>query len=400
MSMAHPIEIVDTLSYHRLRWHPYHAGWIYARNVLSLLPRKTPTQKGRQQAGQVKIHNYPKQWPAYSTLTWIYAPTLVQNESMKTAQDLMTSQVYSINSSDELDTVIRDFLQYGVTTAPVLDHMGDVLGILSELSLVKIFVRQSLKESKVVRIGQFSDILEEPFFVSLDTPIAGVMKSLVHSPTHRVIVQNLGKQMVGVISPKDVLRFLLGEFDESKNLSSQLEKAHEKLKEVMSQLKDAKEVLIRYQNFYEKTPVLMHSVDMEGNIVMANQCIHQALGYNPGELIGKHIDDLYSKDHVADAYRGLKNIANKGFHNSTYTTMLTKEGTPFRVDVASAAINTPNGDFFATISVSRPINSDTILRALRGLLHQESLGEEDLNAFLQEIQAMGLSHSQKSPSKI
>ncbi len=333
-------------------------------------------------------------------MTWIYAPTLGQNKAMKTAQDLMTSQVYSINSSDELDTVIRDFLQYGVTTAPVLDHMGDVLGILSELSLVKIFVRQSLKESKVVRIGQFSDILEEPFFVSLDTPIAGVMKALVHSPTHRVVVQNLGKQMVGVISPKDVLRFLLGEFDESKNLNSQLEKAHEKLKEVMSQLKDTKEVLIRYQNFYEKTPVLMHSVDAEGNIVMANHCIHQALGYNPGELIGKHIDDLYTKDHVADALRGLKSIANNGFHKSTYTTMMTKEGKPFRVDIASSSIKTPDGDFFATISVSRPINSDTILRALRGLLHQESLGEEDLNAFLQEIQAMGLSHSPKPISKI
>lgn len=303
---------------------------------------------------------------------------------MKTAQDLMTKEIYTVASSDELDFVIRDFLQYGIATAPVLDHMGEVMGLLSQMDLVKIFIRQGLKESKVVRIGNFVEELSEPHFVSQNTPIAGVIKALVHSKTHRVIVQNLGKNIVGVISPMDILRFLLGENDETKNLHRQMDEVNDKLTKVMSELKDAKDVLLKYQDLYEKTPVMMHSVNAEGLIIMANRCIHHRLGYDPGELIGKHLSELYAKSCIHEAQVGLEKIKSKGFHSNTYTTMLTKDGSKLRVDIASSAMNAPDGRFFGTISVSRPINSDHLLRALHGLLNHESLGAEDLEEFLRE----------------
>lgn len=297
----------------------------------------------------------------------------------------MTTDLYMAHASDELDLVIRKFLQYGVSTAPVLDHSGEVIGMVTELALVKAFIRQGLKDLKVVRVGHFSEEFVEASFVTQNMPIAGVIKALINAPTHRVVVQSLGKNVVGIISPKDIMRLLLGEHDETKNLHLQVAEANDKLVQVISELKNTQDVLNKYQSLYEKTPIMMHSVNAEGKIIMANACIHKKLGYDPGELIGRHLTDLYAKSCLHEAKHGLTEIMNNGFHNNTYTTMLTKDGKKLRVDIASSAMRTPDGQFFGTISVSRPINSDNLLRALHGMLNQEKLDEEDLEEFLREI---------------
>ena len=297
----------------------------------------------------------------------------------------MTKEVLTIGASDELDEVVKDFVEHGISTIPVLDHMGDVLGLMSELALVSAFIRQSASEEKQARIGHHTDLLADPVFVGEETSMAEVVKNLVQSPVKRVLVKNRAEKLVGIISPKDLLTFLVGEGERMKDIRDQLEEANDQLLQMMSKLADIKSVLDQYQKLYENTPIMMHSVDDKGKIIMANRFIHAVLGYEEGELLGKSLADLYSKSCVSEATQGLKWIMDKGYHHNTYTTMIAKDGKRVRVDIASSALRSPSGDFVGTISVSRVIDSDNLLRALHGLLNREKLGEEELAQFLKEI---------------
>ncbi|MCB0366317.1 MAG: CBS domain-containing protein [Bdellovibrionaceae bacterium] len=304
---------------------------------------------------------------------------------MKTAKDLMTKDVFTIDAAEELADVVKDFVEHGVSTVPVLDHMGDVLGLMSEMSLVSAFIRQNLGDEKHRRVGHHSEQLADPVFVVEETPVAEVVKQLIHSPVHRVLVKNKAEKLCGIISPKDLLSFLAGEGDRMKDLRDQLDEANEKLLEMMSELEDVKSVLGQYQKLYENTPIMMHSVDQAGKIIMANKFIHNVLGYDEGEMLGKTLDDLYVKSCLHEARQGLKWIMDKGYHHNTYTSMVGKDGKKVRVDIASSALRSPKGEFIGTISVSRVIDSDNLLRALHGLLNRDKLGEEELEEFLAEI---------------
>ncbi len=51
--------------------------------------------------------------------------------------------------------------------------------------------------------------------------------------------------------------------------------------------------------------------------------------------------------------------------------MLKKNGEKLRIDIVSTAIHDEAGEFVGTISVSRPVDSDILLRALHGVLHTD-----------------------------
>ncbi len=51
----------------------------------------------------------------------------------------MTKDLFTVSASDTLSEVVADFVNLEISTAPVLDHMGDVLGLMSEMALVSAF---------------------------------------------------------------------------------------------------------------------------------------------------------------------------------------------------------------------------------------------------------------------
>jgi hypothetical protein len=52
----------------------------------------------------------------------------------------------------------------------------------------------------------------------------------------------------------------------------------------------------------------------------------------------------------------------------TYTTMLRKNGDKMRVDIVSSSFKDQKGEFVGTISISREVDAEDLLRALNGLM--------------------------------
>lgn len=309
---------------------------------------------------------------------------------MRQAKDLMTHNPKYIQSGEELRDAVTFFLQNDVRFAPVITPLNEIIGLLSEFSLVKASLRQYLDPEKHEKIIHHKDILEEVHYVDEDDSLDTVIKTLIKSPTHRVLVLNKQSKLVGIISPKDILRFISGERKKTIDLRTELETTKKQAEKLAMQLTSLKENLSKYQGLYNETPYMMHSVDSNGTIILANKKIHTLLGYKEGELIGKNLTDLYPKNMQHEALQGLKKIIEEGFHHKTYTSFLTKDGNKIRVDIASSSLKDKNGKFMGTISISREIDSEHLLRALHGVVSKHVELPPQLLEELQEEAAKNL----------
>jgi PAS domain S-box-containing protein len=303
---------------------------------------------------------------------------------MRQAKDLMTHNPKYIQSGEELRSAVSFFLQNDVRFAPVITPLGEIIGLLSEFSLVKASLRHYLDPEKHEKIIHHKDILEEVFFVEEEDSLDTVIKVLIKSPSHRIVVLSKQKKLMGIISPKDILRFITGESKKSIDLRTELETTKKQAEKLSIQLSSLQENLKKFQSLYNETPYMMHSVDAHGTIILANKKIHQVLGYREGELIGKSLTDLYPQTVHHEAMYGLRRIMDSGYHHTVYTTFVTKDGQKIRVDIASSSLKDQDGNFMGTISISREIDSEHLLRALHGVVskHVELPSElvEDLRA--------------------
>ncbi|MCB0357915.1 MAG: CBS domain-containing protein, partial [Bdellovibrionales bacterium] len=275
---------------------------------------------------------------------------------MKTAKDLMTKDPILVQSGSDVRDQLKQFLENDISSAPVVNPLGEILGALNEVGLIKSYLLNKIKhKDNNMKVIHHKELLDPIEIVKESRPATEVIRIMIHSPNHRVVVVNNMNQVTGVISPKDILKFLAGEDSENKLLKDELKETQDKLEALQQKLEDMQMVLTNYQDLYQDAPTMMHSVDAKGTITMANKKIHNVLGYDDNELIGKTIFDLYAKNCHGQATQGLKTIMKDGFHNSTYSTMITKDGGKVRVDVVSTALRDKYGKFIGTISASRPI---------------------------------------------
>lgn len=281
----------------------------------------------------------------------------------------MTKNPTVLLSSDELKKTSQLFVEKNISSAPVENPIGEVLGVLTELNLARAFIRNyNISDSTNNKITHNKEFLIEATFVYEDATIINVLNAVLKAPHHRVLVKNKADNLVGIISPKDILAILLGEQKRFHDIKKQLEESNKKLKDLDEKLSDLEQITEKYHSLYDDAPMMMHSLDPNGIIIMANKKIHIELGYDEGELLGKSLTDLYAQSMHHEAIQGLKQIKEKGSHNHIYSSMVKKNGEKLRVDIVSSALRDHNGNFMATISAAQEVDSENLLRALNGTL--------------------------------
>lgn len=271
------------------------------------------------------------------------------------ASQIMTPQPYVIPSAMDIMEAAQFYTKHSITTAPVQNPLGEVLGLLSDMDLLKALVQyKSNPKGAYNKIIHAQEWFEPVIFVRNDDTPSDVVKALVVSPTHRVLVRDESKKIVGIISPKDLLRNLCGDKKVSKPLLDELHALNAQIEALKGKLSEMTMYLETYDTVFQSGMYMLHSVNREGKIVMANERLHKLLGYEPGTLIGKTIFDIYHASVHQDARAGLKKIMAEGKHFLTYSIMLKKNGESIKVDLASAALKDEAGRFLGTFTISRP----------------------------------------------
>lgn len=285
---------------------------------------------------------------------------------MKSAREIMTQNPFSLKSSMLIPTAVQTMMSHHISSAPVLDVNNQVLGQISEIELLKCYIQVSKKGSENKVLFDFKELFTKTISVDINDNIATIVKAVMDSPSHRVLV--LEKRiLVGIISPKDILKYLIGDQNKSGSMVQELNILQDRISILKDQLKATQSELSNIGGVVEKSPFMFHSVDAQGTIVIANEKLHSELGYQPKELIGKSINDLYTTGDKDLVFESLKKLQASDQTIKVYTTYVRKNKDPLRVEVVTTAIRNKKGEFIATSSISRILDSDSLLRALHGI---------------------------------
>ncbi|MBX9767754.1 MAG: CBS domain-containing protein [Bdellovibrionales bacterium] len=282
---------------------------------------------------------------------------------VNTIKDIMSPAPIIIPADADVDEVERIFVQNRITTAPVIYGFDQILGVLSDFKLVKIFLRRaSLMKStnqKQYVVGYFSDEFDPVVTIDQDAPIADVFKLIIQSSNHRVFATNNGK-LCGVLSPKDLLPYLSGD---RKNSSEQ--KSESKIQQVLTELQQTKDKLLSFTEFFDLAPYPMHSAGFDGKILMANRMMHSILGYAPGELVNKSVFDIYPYMYTKEIEKSLEIIRTVGYNPVISTMLVKKDRSTLKADVATVLRRDENGIPHSTISVTRVTENINLMDFLR-----------------------------------
>jgi len=278
---------------------------------------------------------------------------------VSTAREIMTANPLMLGSGTDILDAVEFFNKHGVSTAPVQNPLGEILGQLTEINLVKALVHYKAGGS-YTKVIHAEEHFEPVSFVSDEDDIAFVLKTIVRAPTHRVLVRDRKEKVVGIISPKDLLRSIQGGGDVSRVVVDEVQALQRELTDLRGKLHEMSQFLQTYDIVFQSGMFGLHSVDRLGKIVFANEKLHEILGYPRGELISKTIFDLYPVEHHDEAREGLRRVMAEDRHSLTHTSMLRKDGTRAEVDVASAALKDEKGRFIGTFTISRFHGSDAM----------------------------------------
>ena len=119
---------------------------------------------------------------------------------------------------------VATFTKNKFSSVPVMTTMGDIAGQLTELVMVRILVLHQIQPDKYKKLVNCTELLEPAFFVEPNDPITTVIRSIMKSPSRRVLVKSDGRQIMGIISPKDLLRLLLANSPEAKAIQDEIQK--------------------------------------------------------------------------------------------------------------------------------------------------------------------------------
>lgn len=268
---------------------------------------------------------------------------------MINAREMMNPVTPALSFDSNVEEAIQFFEKHPHQFAAVVAGKDRINGVLTEGNLVRIYLRYQTQPAKDALIF-YRDCFEPTQLILDSEPFHEVVKKVMTAVGHRVFVIDSAGVLIGHITAKDVLPRLSGK-PESKSPQGQA-------------FDELKSQLYLYESFFSKSPFMMHSVNSQGFIQMANEMLHRLLGYEYGELIGKTIFDLYPKQVHEKAQAGIKTIMTQGYHQVVKSEMLRKNGTAIPVELASRALEDPWKNPVGTITVSRPIDMGLLLEVM------------------------------------
>lgn len=146
------------------------------------------------------------------------------------AQDVMTREPVCVEPWMTIRQLARTFSQFEISGAPVADHQGRVIGMVSKTDLIQrcmegfegvppgylfeMLSATGAEESEVspaseVRVEDFMS--PDPVMVAPATPLARVAALMFENRIHRVVVADEKKRPIGIITSLDVLSAFPGE---------------------------------------------------------------------------------------------------------------------------------------------------------------------------------------------
>lgn len=119
--------------------------------------------------------------------------------------DYMSTNMITVTPETEISQAVKKLLDHKITSVPVVDERGKLVGIFSEKDGMKVFVESAYNQSMAGKVGEY--MTRDPHIVNVDASLVDVANQFQETPTRSFPVFKNG-ELVGMISRVDVLRAL------------------------------------------------------------------------------------------------------------------------------------------------------------------------------------------------
>ncbi|MEJ2137135.1 MAG: CBS domain-containing protein [Desulfofustis sp.] len=149
---------------------------------------------------------------------------------MKTARDIMTQEVITVQPDTPIRELAQIFLARSISGVPVVDLDGKVLGIATEsdlifhskrlkvptvLTILDSFIfldspEKMEKELRKIAAASVSDVYSSPpLTINPDTPLDEIASLMTEKQVHTLPVLDETGKMIGIVGKKDIIRTIL-----------------------------------------------------------------------------------------------------------------------------------------------------------------------------------------------
>ncbi len=120
--------------------------------------------------------------------------------------DYMSKHPVTVKPEADVTVAFKTMLEHKVTSVPVVDESGKLLGIFSEKDGMKVVVESAYNQSMVGKVGEF--MTRDPITVNAEESLVDVAAKFQNTPIRSFPVFQKGV-LVGMISRVDVMRALV-----------------------------------------------------------------------------------------------------------------------------------------------------------------------------------------------
>ncbi|MDQ7090977.1 MAG: CBS domain-containing protein [Methylococcales bacterium] len=123
-----------------------------------------------------------------------------------TIADYMAKHIVTLKKETDVLTAIKQLLSHKITSAPVLDENGHLLGIFSEKDCMKVALETVYNEGPIANVAEY--MATDTVTVNADASVIDLAEKFKNSSTRSYPVYD-DRELVGMISRADVLRALV-----------------------------------------------------------------------------------------------------------------------------------------------------------------------------------------------
>ncbi|MBS4051700.1 CBS domain-containing protein [Methylomonas rivi] len=120
--------------------------------------------------------------------------------------DYMSKHPVTVSPDTEVSLAFKKMLDHKITSVPVVDSHGKLVGIFSEKDGMKVVIESAYNQSMTGKVSEF--MTAAPLVVDIEDSLVDVAAKFQNSPIRSFPVFQDGA-MVGMISRVDVLRALV-----------------------------------------------------------------------------------------------------------------------------------------------------------------------------------------------
>jgi len=264
------------------------------------------------------------------------------------ANQIMKTHIPRLRFDQTISEAVAALKQTPLGFAIVQATDDRVQGILTHHAVLRMYIKNQVKQNDK-EIILYRDYLEQPQYIHQKEDLTEVIKKVITAPSHRVFVIDDVQKVVGYISSSEVFEMFL--VSHSEGSSGQLFSKDQ----LESQL-------FLVESFFNKSPLMMHSIDSEGKVQIANEALHYILGYQYGEMLGLSLSQLYPTSVFKKAEEGLHDIIDHDTSKIVRTSFLMKNKSEVKVELVSKSLKDSQGKIIGTMTISRPEKMEDLLK--------------------------------------